>query len=52
MSWGMYPHHHMLGQPWWWRICCEKPELDLLRQQSLAQVGQYFFMGDILWESV
>ena len=31
----------------WWKICCKKPELDLLRQWSLAQVGQYFFMGDV-----
>ena len=26
------PHHHMLGWHPWWKICCEKPELDLLKQ--------------------
>ena len=29
---GDYPHHHTLGWHQWWKICCEKPELDLLRQ--------------------
>ena len=29
---GDVPHLHMLGWHQWWRICCEKPELDLLRQ--------------------
>ena len=29
---GMCPHLHMLGWHQWWRICYEKPEVDLLRQ--------------------
>ena len=29
---GDMPPTYMLGQLQWWRICCEEPELDLLRQ--------------------
>ena len=29
---GMCPHLHMLGWHQWWKICCEKPELELVRQ--------------------
>ena len=31
---------------------CEKLELDSWKQLSLAQVEQYSFMGDVLWERV
>ena len=47
---GAVPHPLILGQPPLWEICCMMLGLDSPKQWWQAQVGQFFFMGDVQWE--